>query len=186
MRSRPIWPIPRNPNAEQSQPFVTIGWLITDLASYIKGGGWSENPTASLFSLRSSSDRSSKPPLSLGRGPAACLRSAHWGLGTRAAQATAWLPWCATRRPPLELAARFAAQGRLPRDGLVAPPPPQTHVSRTSGPRSACAARQRALRPPASRTQVWAPRAAAERRARLRGAGGRLSTGAFLDLRASS
>ena len=31
----PVQPIPQNPNAEQSRSFISIGWLITDLASYI-------------------------------------------------------------------------------------------------------------------------------------------------------
>ena len=34
LRSRPIWPIPRNPNAEQSGPFVMIQGPQTDVISY--------------------------------------------------------------------------------------------------------------------------------------------------------
>ena len=149
----PVQPIPRNPNAEQSRSFISIGWLITDLASYIKepAVGGCPNSLHSLSYLNPSRHCSQASlPARARRSSCACTRSCSSPAAAHARGPRSRQPLQpGHRRPHARAALEPGPRAGAPTRGTSHQGDARPALVGGLVPRGPDAVRQRALRPPA-------------------------------------
>jgi hypothetical protein len=149
----PVQPIPRNPNAEQSRSFISIGWLITDLASYIKepAVGGCPNSLHSLSYLNPSRHCSQASlPARARRSSCACTRSCSSPAAAHARGPRSHQPLQpGHRRPHARAALEPGPRAGAPTRGTSHQGDARPALVGGLVPRGPDAVRQRALRPPA-------------------------------------